>query len=854
MTCCRQGQRPPVWNFKMICFKRATANKIPAAFLAASMPFTAFAEPPDIEYIYPAGAQRGTTVPVRIGGYYFHGQANFEMLGDGVQFQPIIKRTHTIWFEGPLIHQPLSQRSEDYPKDHLNTFIVAKDAALGERLWRCWTSQGVTKTLKFVIGDFPEVMETEIDGRPIPQKITLPVTANGRIFPREDVDVWTFAAKAGETIVCDAAAKRFGSPLNIVLAVRDEKNNPVATNKTLRGGDPIHWFKAPRDGRYAVHIRDAKFWGLQNHVYRLTLKRGPHILSQFPLGAQRGTAIEAELNGPALPSQRSVVSFETVSANSHIAAIKHWGTARFVVSDFPEQLEPKKSTATAPIIFNGRIAKPGETDEWKINLRENRKITLDLAAAKLGSPLDAVLTLYDSEGRQMATNDDRAKDNPDPRIEFSSKKAGEFTLKIRDRFNSRGGLDFAYRLTATETETPGFSITLPALFYNVTRDPKGGLETNEEEIATLEKRIFQIATELKAAQTVRKSDPKAAMRIRELSSESRIAQQSVKKLKAEDAKRRPKFKVALSRLGNFKGEVQLKISGLPENVSVHNTTIAAGASSAELVFIALASTKISSSELIIEGTAMLDGKSITRAATAVDGTSSLRIGVVPAVPFKHRGVYRIITGLPGGTTYHRKYSIDRGDFTGPITVRLADKQIRHLQGVRDHIVTVPEGTDDFAFPVKFPARIEVGRTSRVCVMLIGEMTDFDGSKHKISYTSRERDDQLISVAAEGLVTVQTSSNSFTARPNSEIVIPVTIRREPAVRTQPMRVELLLPGHINDIFAEPALLRPNESKVLLKVKIGDSPGPWNAPLLIRAMTTSAPRHLAEKKVEFVAPLR
>ena len=36
-------------------------------------------------------------------------------------------------------------------KDHLNKITIAKNAALGHRLWRCWTSQGVTKTLKFVI-------------------------------------------------------------------------------------------------------------------------------------------------------------------------------------------------------------------------------------------------------------------------------------------------------------------------------------------------------------------------------------------------------------------------------------------------------------------------------------------------------------------------------------------------------------------------------------------------------------------------------------------------------------------------------------------------------------------------------
>ena len=235
----------------------------PAAIAALGIAAFVKAEPPDVAYIFPAGAQRGTNVPVRVGGYYFHGQANFEMLGNGVKFQPDVKRTKTIWFEGPLIYQPLSQQSENYPKDHLNQISVAKDAELGQRLWRCWTSQGATKTLKFVIGNLPEILEDEIDGRPIPHSVNLPVTANGRIFPREDVDIWSFPAKAGETIVIDAAAKRFGSPLNIVLSVFDAKGKPVATDKTLREGDPMHWFKVPSDGRYEVRIHDAKFWGLQ---------------------------------------------------------------------------------------------------------------------------------------------------------------------------------------------------------------------------------------------------------------------------------------------------------------------------------------------------------------------------------------------------------------------------------------------------------------------------------------------------------------------------------------------------------------------------------------------------------------
>ena len=44
------------------------------------------------------------------------------------------------------------------------------------------TSQGTTPLKKFVIGEFPEVIENEIDGEPIAAAVSLPVTINGRIF------------------------------------------------------------------------------------------------------------------------------------------------------------------------------------------------------------------------------------------------------------------------------------------------------------------------------------------------------------------------------------------------------------------------------------------------------------------------------------------------------------------------------------------------------------------------------------------------------------------------------------------------------------------------------------------------
>jgi len=75
------------------------------------------ASPPVAVYVFPAGGQRGSTVNVKVGGLFLHQSCGFEMLGPGVQFPKELRRIPTVWFEGPLLPLPESQRAEDYPKD-----------------------------------------------------------------------------------------------------------------------------------------------------------------------------------------------------------------------------------------------------------------------------------------------------------------------------------------------------------------------------------------------------------------------------------------------------------------------------------------------------------------------------------------------------------------------------------------------------------------------------------------------------------------------------------------------------------------------------------------------------------------
>jgi hypothetical protein len=107
---------------------------------------------------------------------------------------------------------------------------IAPDAPPGERPWRLWTSQGATPALKFIVGTLPEVIEEEIEGDPIPVGVTLPTTVNGRVFPREDVDLWTFDAKKGQSVTARVAAGSLGSPLDARL----EASLPMARSHRQR--------------------------------------------------------------------------------------------------------------------------------------------------------------------------------------------------------------------------------------------------------------------------------------------------------------------------------------------------------------------------------------------------------------------------------------------------------------------------------------------------------------------------------------------------------------------------------------------------------------------------------------------
>src|SRR5262245_29155059 len=341
---------PPITQISQIQMR---FNSIVCALVIAG---AVHAEPPVASYIFPAGGQRGKSVAVRVGGLNLNSRCGFELLGTGVTADRELKRATTVWFEGPMIPQPESQQQEDYPKDMAGMIRIAADATLGVRSGRLWTSQGAASGLAFVVGDLPEIVENEIDGPTVPTKVTLPVTINGRIFPREDVDEWSFAARKGQLIIAEAMSGKLGLPLEPRLEILDAQNRRLAENESFAGAfDARAQFTAPADAEYRVRIMDARMLGGQQYIYRLTIQADP----------------------------------------------------RRVASDADTPITDKP--IPIPATIRGRIDKVGKLDSWPVELKKGASYEIDLQAKRINSPLMPVVTVRDAAGKELARFDSAAQ-------------------------------------------------------------------------------------------------------------------------------------------------------------------------------------------------------------------------------------------------------------------------------------------------------------------------------------------------------------------------------------------------------------------------------------------------------------
>jgi hypothetical protein len=353
------------------------------------------------------------------------------------------------------------------------------DNALGEHTLRVRTATGISELRTFHVGVYPVVQEKEPNSDfKEPQPIQLNQTIAG-VIENEDIDYFSVTLKKGQRVTAEVEGIRLGMTLfDPYIAIMDTNRFELAScdDSALGLQDPFVSFIAPKDGTYIIQLREAAYGGDNKCFYRLHVGTFPRPKTVYPMGGMLGQELAVkflgDISGPIsqslkLPSEIEP-KFPLYAQQNNLVS----PTPNFIrVSAFPNvmEVEPNNDPQTAtpanqelPLAFNGIIQEPGDYDTFKFKAKKGQNLDIGVYARRLRSPLDSVLTVTDSKGKQIANNDDSA--GPDSYARVSIPEDGDYFVRIRDHLRG-GGPEYTYRIEITPA-IPVLTITVPQAVQN----------------------------------------------------------------------------------------------------------------------------------------------------------------------------------------------------------------------------------------------------------------------------------------------------------------------------------------------------------------------------------------------------
>jgi hypothetical protein len=310
-----------------------------------------------------------------------------------------------------------------------------------------------------------------VDGLPqapmASQIATLPAALHGTLSDSATVRT-TFTGKKGQRIVADLEARRLGAGFDPVVELYDSRHVLVtySQGKSTLAGDARLEAVLPADGSYSVELHDLLFQAAGPGFFRLKIGDLSYANLVFPLGGQRGKQTVFDLVGAVPPAESRLTVDLRSSANAIPAPLpasgRMTGPAPAIrISDLPQVAdEPAgKQTLTPPIIINGRITKPHGENSHRLRVQPGMNLHFEVFANRVGSPLDAVLSVRAENGASLRENDDRP-DTVDPAFDFTVPAGMTSLLVAVGDLEGRGGPNYLYQVLVASADRPDFRLSV----------------------------------------------------------------------------------------------------------------------------------------------------------------------------------------------------------------------------------------------------------------------------------------------------------------------------------------------------------------------------------------------------------
>jgi hypothetical protein len=387
---------------------------------------------------------------------------------------------------------------------------VDAQASPGNHELRLLTNQGLTNPLNFLVDRFPESSrpfrfvplslaaggglplsaQAHAEASEAPLEIALPAMVNGQMMPGS-TDRYRFHAEKGQKIVIAAMTRALIPYMSdavpgwfqAVLTLSDAKGKELVSADHFRfNQEPVIEEEIAEKGDYILSVRDILNRGREDFVYRIAIGEIPYVTGIFPMGGKSGTRTKVEATGWNLPSTQFKEPVNEPGIHEFFAGDKVWSAVNpvaFSVDTLPETIMKQNSSGPAharriklPQIVNGRIDHPGDVQFFRIEAQAGEEMVAEVEARRLGSPLDSSLTLTDSQGKQLAFNDDfedkgaaLLTHQADSRLIYRFPAQGAYYLQLADT-EQNGGPETTYRLRISHPR-PDFELRIAPSSINL---------------------------------------------------------------------------------------------------------------------------------------------------------------------------------------------------------------------------------------------------------------------------------------------------------------------------------------------------------------------------------------------------
>ncbi|MBM3824732.1 MAG: hypothetical protein FJ404_17920 [Verrucomicrobia bacterium] len=299
------------------------------------------------------------------------------------------------------------------------------------------------------------------DSSASPPVLTWPCAVDGVARDGSSL-VFALDVRKGEEVSIEIIARRLGSEMDPWLRVED------AQGKVLLDVDDVpSWeadaggtLKAPRTGRYFIHVRDASFGGGPSFFFRMRVGRFPLVTALYPPAAfaAAGHDYEVWAVGDVPVKAVQVVQKELPGLGSAsfsaLEIVDRSGRALLsipridaapILEHEPNEHPPQVVNWKATRWLAGRLRKPGDVDRFAFRAAAGEKWRFKSRTRSVGSPCDLFMSLEAGPGQKAPQAAHASRDEASLTHTFASET--EAVLRVEE-LTRRGSPSFLYLIEA----------------------------------------------------------------------------------------------------------------------------------------------------------------------------------------------------------------------------------------------------------------------------------------------------------------------------------------------------------------------------------------------------------------------